>query len=900
MADYTSDNLTVLQGLEAVRKRPGMYIGSTSESGLHHLVYEVVDNSIDEAMAGHCKVVKVVIHKDGSVSVEDDGRGIPTEVHPKYNMSGVEVALTKLHAGGKFNNDTYKVSGGLHGVGVSVVNALSTKLIVEVIRGGKQHVAEFKLGKTTKPLTITGDATGHGTKVIFYPDPDIFKDTITFDFSTLSNRLRELAFLNSGVKIVITDERSDKEKEFYYEGGIGEYVKYLNQGKQTLHEPIFLKNNKDHVDLEVSIQYTTTFNEMVHSFVNNINTREGGTHLSGFKTALTRTLNNYGEKNNLLKGDKLGSDDSREGLTAIISIKIPEPQFEGQTKAKLGNSEVKGLVDSLVTTGLSTFLEENPGVGRLVIEKALSAKKARDAARKARELIRRKSILESTSLPGKLADCQEKSPEKSEIFIVEGDSAGGCFSGDAKVALADGRDLSFKELVKEHGEGKKNYCYTLDKNNGVKIALIEHPRITKKGTEVLKVILDNGKEIICTPDHKFRTAIGNYIEAKNLDKNISLAPLYRKKSEKGGRITIEGYEMVFDSFRNNWVFTHVLADKFNTKNNVYSVSDGSHKHHMDFNKLNNNPGNIVRMRKEALSKTYFHKSMSLMKLLLEEDRLKDYDKVRVESKDKSLLKSETIAKNYFDDCIEAMNLAVSCYNHKIKEIIPMTERMDVYDLEVKETHNFALAAGVFVHNSAKQGRSREFQAILPLRGKILNVERSRLGKVIANNEISNIITALGTSIADEFDIDKIRYHKIVIMCDADSDGNHIATLLLTFFYRYMRDIIEKGYLYKAQPPLYLIKKGNTSRYAYTENQKLEIVKEMGDKLSIQRYKGLGEMNPEQLWDTTMAPDRRVLRQITIEDAALADQMFSVLMGDEVEPRRNFIQDNAKEVINLDV
>lgn len=626
-SDYDSENLQVLEGLEAVRKRPGMYIGSTSESGLHHLVYELVDNSVDEAMAGHCTKIFVIIRKDGSVTVRDNGRGIPTQIHQKYNMSGVEVALTKLHAGGKFDKDSYKVSGGLHGVGVSVVNALSTLLIAKVRREGKLHVARFEKGITKQSLTVEGETTETGTSITFFPDPEIFTQTVVFDYVTLSSRLRELAFLNKGLFIKIKDERSDKEAEYHYEGGIVEYVKHLNRGKSLLHEPIYLKQERDNMELEVSIQYTTTYNEMVHSFVNNINTKEGGTHLSGFKTALTRTLNNHGEKSKILKDEKLSSEDVREGLTAIISLKIPEPQFEGQTKTKLGNSEVKGVVDSLVSSGLSVFLEETPAVARAILEKALSAAKAREAARKARELIRRKSILESNSLPGKLADCQEKNPEKAEIFIVEGDSAGG---------------------------------------------------------------------------------------------------------------------------------------------------------------------------------------------------------------------------------------------------------------------------------SAKQGRSREFQAILPLRGKILNVERSRLHKIIANNEISNIITALGAGIAEEFDISKLRYHKIVIMCDADSDGNHIATLLLTFFFRHLKGIIEQGYLYKAQPPLYQIKKGNSSRYAYTENEKLVVVKEMGDKLNIQRYKGLGEMNPDQLWDTTMDPAQRVLNRITIEDAALADEMFNVLMGDEVEPRRAFIQENATTVVNLDV
>ena len=633
--DYSAENITVLSGLDAVRKRPGMYIGSTGPKGLHHLVYEVVDNSIDEAMAGRCSEIKVIIHKDGSLSVLDDGRGIPTGIHPQYGVSALEVVMTKLHAGGKFDKDSYKVSGGLHGVGVSCVNALSIKLEVTVYRDGKIYTQTYERGVPQGPVKIIGDTDKHGTLVKFYPDAEIFKETTVFSFDVLASRLRELAFLNKGVRIILHDERSDDESQqnvnFYFEGGLVSFVDWLDENVNSLHDVIYLQKAKDNIELELAMQYTENYSEKIFSFVNNINTYEGGTHVSGLKTALTRVFNSYSEKNIKSKSGpvKLSSEDVREGLTCVISVRVPEPQFEGQTKTKLGNSEVKGIVDSLVTQGLSTFLEENPKVARAIIEKSLLAAKAREAARKARELTRRKSVLESSSLPGKLADCSERDPSKTEIYLVEGDSAGG---------------------------------------------------------------------------------------------------------------------------------------------------------------------------------------------------------------------------------------------------------------------------------SAKQGRNREFQAILPLKGKILNVEKARLAKALANNEILTLITALGTGIGDEFDIEQLRYHKIIIMTDSDVDGSHITTLLLTFFYRYMRPLIENGFVYDSMPPLYKIQKGNAKFYALNDDEKEKFLSELGgeDKVNIQRYKGLGEMNPEQLWETTMNPETRKLKRIEIEDAVEADRTFHMLMGDEVDLRRAFIERNALKVKNLDI
>jgi DNA gyrase subunit B len=633
---YTSRQIQVLKGLEAVRKRPGMYIGSTAARGLHHLVYEVVDNSIDEAMAGHCSEIGVIVSADGVVQVTDDGRGIPVDIHPTENVPGVEVALTTLHAGGKFDKQSYKVSGGLHGVGVSVVNALSEWLEVEIRRDGHVWTQRFERGLKTSDLKKGAKVKETGTRVAFHPDPEIFTE-LDYSFDTLASRLRELAYLNAGVRIVLRDERPEETREdvYHFEGGIVEFIGYLRGAKTPLHdEIIYLSGSQDDTEIELAMQYTDGYNENTFTFVNNINTHEGGTHLSGFKAALTRTINTYAQKNSLLKkGDPgLSGDDVREGLTAVLSVKVMEPQFEGQTKTKLGNSEVRGIVESLVNEHLGNWLEENPSSSRRVIDKAVQAARAREAARKARDLTRKRSALETGILPGKLADCSISDASISELYIVEGDSAGG---------------------------------------------------------------------------------------------------------------------------------------------------------------------------------------------------------------------------------------------------------------------------------TAKQGRDRGFQAILPLRGKILNVEKARIDKILSNEEIRAMITAIGTSIGDEFDLESARYHKIVIMTDADVDGAHIRTLLLTFFFRQMPQLIDAGYVYIAQPPLFRIKRGKQEVYCYSEQEREEIVAQLngekkGGSISVQRYKGLGEMNADQLWDTTMNPEKRTLLRVTIDEATEAALLFEQLMGEEVQPRREFIEQNARYVKNLDV
>ena len=889
-SSYTAKDIQVLEGLEPVRKRPGMYIGSTGIEGIHHLIWEVVDNGLDEAIAGYCDKIEIVLLPDNKIRVTDNGRGIPVEKHPQTKKSTLETVMCTLHAGGKFGGDSYKVSGGLHGVGVSVVNALSKHLKAEVCRDGSRYVQEYSKGKAKANVKKDGKCKQTGTVITFDPDPEVFKD-IRYKWLKILKRLREQAYLTKGVKIIIKDEREDKIKDysFYFEGGIVSYVKYLNRDQSLKHENIFYVS-KEHKDIlvEVAFQYTNDMQGYEESFANNINTGEGGMHLTGFKTAMTRTFNDYARKNNFLKSsdENLSGEDVREGLTAVISIKLKEPQFEGQTKSRLGNPEARTAVESIVADGLEEFLEKHPQDARSIMEKNILAAKARQAAKVARETVIRKGVLNGLALPGKLSDCSSRNPEESELYILEGDSAGGCFSGDTKVALADGRDISFKELIKEDKKNKKNYCYTIKKDGSIGIEQIRNIRKTKKNTKVIKVILDDGEEIICTPDHKFMLKNGKYKEAKDLTIKDSLMPLYRKLSKKEKRITIEGYEMIWNpnpiSLKHEWVFTHLLSDEYNLKNQVYSEKDNSHKHHIDFNK------------------TYYNKTIKFLKNVYDKyGDLEKYDDLR--NKDKGLLKFSTFCNRFFKGDENAVYEAVKNYNHKIKKIIRIRKKIDVYDLEVKGTHNFALSSSVFVHNSAKMGRDRKTQAILPLRGKILNVEKARLDRALSSKEIRALVVALGTAIAEEFDIEKLRYHRVIIMTDADVDGSHIRTLLLTLFFRYFIEIIEKGYLYIAQPPLYRIKKGKQIEYGYTEDDKEKILSKMGgENINIQRYKGLGEMNPEELWETTMDPANRVMKQVQIEDAKEADRIFDVLMGDEVAPRKKFIQTHAKKAKNLDI
>ena len=690
--DYGAQQIQVLEGLDPVRKRPGMYIGTTGPRGLHHLVYEVVDNSIDEALAGYCTHIEVDIQSDGSVSVTDNGRGIPTDTHPTTGKSALETVMTVLHAGGKFGGGGYKVSGGLHGVGVSVVNALSEWVEVTVWREKKVHNQRYERGVPIGDLAVKAEKDHDtGTSVHFLPDLEIFSNGIEFDYTTLAGRLKELAYLNAGVKITFSDYRPEEPRieTYVYEGGIKEYVAYMNREKQPLHQDIiYVNQERDGVQVEVALQWCVdAFSDNLLGFANNIRTVDGGTHLEGLKTVLTRTMNTVARKRNKIKENEsnLGGENVREGLTGVISVKVPEPEFEGQTKTKLGNTEVRGIVDSLVGEVLNEYLEFNPQVADSIIEKAVQAYKAAEAARRARELVRRKSVLESSPLPGKLADCSTRDPQESEIFLVEGDSAGGCFHGDTLVALADGRSLSFKELVREQHEGKENFCYTIRQDGTVGVERIIHPRITKVKAQVIEVTLDNGESLICTPDHRFMLRDGSYKAAAWLTSDDLLKSFGRDRLENSQqKINLDRYQTVW-------------TPQSNYQSAVATLQ-----------------------RKES-----------------------------------SL---ETITENY-----------------RVVSIKWLEETYDVYDIEVPHTHNFALASGVFVHNSAKQGRDRRFQAILPLRGKILNIEKTDDAKIYKNNEIQSLITALGLGIrGEEFNAEQLRYHRIVIMSVAGDEPTLVA------------------------------------------------------------------------------------------------------------------------------
>ncbi|MBK9711020.1 MAG: DNA topoisomerase (ATP-hydrolyzing) subunit B [Kouleothrix sp.] len=1068
-SDYTASRIQVLEGLEAVRKRPGMYIGPTDINGLHHMIREVVDNSVDEALAGYADHIDIIIHNDGSVTVSDNGRGIPVDLHPTKKVSGLELAATVLHAGGKFDSDSYKVSSGLHGVGLSVVNALSTWMRIEVRNGsGTLYMQEYHTGKPVGPVHPVGSAEGRGTTVNFMPDDTIFKDGIDYNFRSMVQRFREMAYLTKGLRFHIADERDGSEVNFYFEGGIRSYVRHLNKEKSVLHKlPFYVERDSNGVAVEVALQYTEAYDtDSIYAFANNINNTDGGSHLTGFRNGLTRVINSYARGKGLLKENEanLTGDDVREGLTAVISVKLQDPQFSSQTKEKLVSPEATSAVSSVFGDAFNTWLEESPADAKRVIEKCVSAARTRLAVQKVRETAR-KSAMEGFSLPGKLADCSDTNPARCEIYIVEGDSAGGCFSGDTRVALADGRALSFEEIVAEQAAGKDHFCYTIRNDGTIGIERIVNPRVTRRGAEVVRVTLDNGETLVCTPDHRFMLRDGSYRPAADLTGGDSLMPLYRKLSDRReSGITIDGYEMAWNPRSDSWLFTHTLADWYNRWHGVYVEADGDHCHHIDFNKRNNNPTNIQRLpadvhlalhrehvgrtlhrpdvvekcraihqsdefraamsermrqpgtrrviseqaqaqwadeeyraymgekwrefyatneayrqqnaeqlaraqreywaseanrqaqservqhyfaanpearatladlakaqwqddtllawrsektkeqwtpefrarRKAALNQTYYRKTVAALRQYVQEGALDldAYQAYRRQAGDKSLLRFDTFCQRYFDGDQARAYETVANYNHRVVSVEQLDERLDVYDIEVPHTHNFALASGVFVHNSAKQGRDRRFQAILPLRGKILNVEKSRLDKMLSNNEVRTLITAIGASVGDQFDLTKLRYHRIVIMTDADVDGSHIRTLLLTFFFRYMRPIITSGHLYIAQPPLFSIKHTKEMKYVYTDAERdtylNTLPKETRDKVHIQRYKGLGEMNAEQLWETTMNPLNRTMGQVTLEDAQQADETFTMLMGDLVPPRKRFIQTHALEVRNLDI
>ncbi len=832
MSDYTAEQIQVLEGLEAVRKRPAMYVqGGTGIDGYHQLLTEVIDNAIDECLAGYANTVEVILHPDGSASVIDNGRGVPVDIMKKEGKPAVEVIYTVLHAGGKFDSAAYKVSGGLHGVGASVVNALSELLEVEVRREGKVHKITFSRGNVSMPLQVIGTYEGQsGTKVSFLPDHNIFKEVTAFDFSRIRKRLKELSYLTGGVKIIFRDLRGEpKHETFQEEGGVAAFADSLAKDENRLYEkPLLLQGISEDIEVEVGLQHTTSYGQTILCYANMITNRDGGTPLTGFKTAYTRTLNNYAKAKNIIKkGEPTPTgDDFLEGIHCVISVKLGDPQFESQAKVKLLNPEAQGATHTVIYEKFNEILEENPQIGKAIIEKAVNAAKAREAARKARELVRRANPLENDDLPGKLADCQSEDPSVSELYIVEGISAGGCFSGDTKVSLADRRVLSFRELVQEQKEGKSHLGYTIDQNGAMCMEQLLNARITKTNVNVVKLTLDNGELITVTPDHLFMLANGQYKPVSELaiDDLLMPTPFFYKESTQS--------LCVWNADSSAW-----------QEQSEIEIPIGS------------SVENYLK-RKESISKP---------------------------------------ADNYTRHLIKIENLQ---------------EKIDVYDVEVPKTHNFALASGVFVHNSAKGGRERRFQAILPLRGKVLNVEKAGITKILKNAEIRAMVAAIGTGIEGDmgisednhFDLEALRYHRVIIMADADVDGSHIRTLILTFFYRYMRPLIENGYLYIAQPPLFGVSFGRekTPTYIYSDGDLQTLLNDNKNrKANIQRYKGLGEMNADELWHTTMNPETRILKKVTIEDAFEATEAFEMLMGSEVPPRRAFIEQNA-HLAQLDV
>jgi len=965
--EYTADTIRLLEGVEHVRTRPAMYIGDTGPNGLHHLLFEVVDNSIDEVLAGHATEIWVTLNPDKTVTVRDNGRGIPADTNKQTGLSGVELAMTKLNAGGKFGGGGYKVSGGLHGVGLSCVNFLSAWCEAVIEQRGKKYKLRCVQGvPKPKGLKEIGPSDSHGTTITWLADTEIFGD-YTYKPEIFESRIRNTCYLNREVTIHFHDKLTGAEPvTYHYQRGIAELVDHLNENKNDTKNEFgptiyFLKKRED-VQVEIALQYNKSYSETVLSFANNVHTKEGGTHLSGFRTALTRVINQYARKSGALKekDTNLSGDDVREGLTAVISVRLFKPQFEGQTKAKLGNSEVEGIVNSIMGEGLTQFLEENPAVGKKIIDKALTAQRARDAARKAADLIKRQSSLENSNLPGKLADCTERDPKKCELFLVEGDSAGGCFLYSTLLKLANGDYKTIQELAEDWDKGITHFGYATNENGDVRIVPLIEPRLTKRQAALVEVELDNGERIRCTPDHPFRLRDGSYRPAADLAAGESLMPLKVRQTERGEPIG-RGYEMVWMNGQQKWVHTHHLADLYNLHAGIYASQSGNVRHHKNFNKRDNDPRNIERIlwreenpehtdkivagfrkawqepdkkanilnglagwregtsaeeRGQKIRDGHKMKALRLLSAALKEadkaDTRTAYDRLRSEGSP-TAPRYDTILQRHYAGNESEMLQAAANYNCKVAAVHALEETGDVYDLTVDKYHNFALASGVFVHNSAKQGRDRRYQAILPLRGKIINTSKAALDKTLENNEVRSLITALGIGIkvdsdgddegesSSKFDMSKLRYDRIIIMTDADVDGDHIRTLLLTFFFSYMQPLIEQGHVYIAQPPLYSIKSGKDTRlYARSEEERDRMVKELKRKdVQVGRFKGLGEMNAQELFETTLNIESRSLARVTLEDANAAAEMFSILMSDKVEPRKQFIIKYAREVSNVD-
>jgi DNA gyrase subunit B len=1067
---YTSADFQYLEGLEPVRNMPAMYIGGVDKTGLHHLVWEIVDNAVDEYINGFADEIKVILHKSGdALSVVDSGRGIPVDPHPKYKIPGLELILTKLHAGAKFGeSDAYFRTGGRHGVGSSVVNALSRKLVATVRRDGFEWQQTFKRGKPTTELNQLRPFRGHGTTMYFEPDPEIFKTTY-FDPDLIRQRLEDMAYVHSGLKIVFEREDTKDSFDLSHPGGIPEFLDRLvkETGRDPVTETAFTLARDNGEKMEVALRWTEATDEVFRSYANGIRTAAGGTHENGFKGAIVKAVRNYIETHSIKTKDvTITAEDIREGAVGIVSVFLRKPDFQGQTKEKLLNPDMTAAVDGWMRPALEAWLNSNRSAADQIIGRIVLAARARAASRQAVDEVKRKSSgSRRLNLPGKLADCSVKSREDSELFLVEGDSAGGCFAGDTQVALADGRNLTFEAIVEEQARGIEHFCYTIRNDGKIGLERFINARKTRADAEVVRVTLDNNEQILCTPDHLFMVPGGAYRQADQLAGD-SLQPLYRKLSdmtEPG--ITIDGYEMVWDHQSQQWLFTHMLADWYNRWQGVYPKDAGEHCHHLDFNKRNNNPTNLLRLSKEdhlalhcehvartlhrpdviekcrllrqtvefrasmsermkrtetrhilsenaraqweddeyksymmekwlafyesneeyqqqnaqqlfeaqerywsseenrevqaervrrhfeehpearaalaalakiewedeellawrrektrqqwtpsfrakrkaALHRTYFRKTIAALRDFLDQDgliNLTAYDEHRRATRDKTLLRFQTFCKRYFSDDPQAALTAVRNFNHRIVRVERLSNRLDVYDAEVPGTHNFALASGVFVHNSAKQGRDNKRQAVLPLRGKILNAEGLALGKVLNNQELKDLVTALGTSVGEKFDLSGLRYGKIILLMDADADGNHITTLILAFFFRHMTELIRKGHVYLAQPPLYRINVGKETYWARDDAHKEEILAGLRSnaKVEVSRFKGLGEMDADELKATTLDPKKRTLLQVRIDSNLEADKVFVELLGKDPQHRYRFIMEQAVRaaVEDLDV
>lgn len=965
---YGADDLTHLEGLEAVRKRPGMYIGSTASRGINHLFAEVVDNSTDEGVAGHASRVGVTLHADGSVQVDDDGRGIPTGVHAKSGLSGVELVLTRLHAGGKFGGSGYKTSGGLHGVGASAVNALSHRFDVTVKRDGKVHEMSFAHGlpgvfdgagpkaKFTRQSGLRvarkmkrGESTG--TSIRYWYDSRYFEQGAALDVDDVRSKLRHTAFLVPGVTYVLRHAGDDEigEETFHFPNGLADMVDFLTPasdkpvsgiliatGEGTYRENAADENGvmrskvERRAEVEVALRWGTGYERTVESFTNTIRNVHGGTHRKGFDRAMLKSVQDAVSKTRGLlkpKEDPPTLEDVLEGMTAVIHVRIPEPQFTSQTKDELSTAGITKVIQAVVESHVKAWTEnrKTKTEAKTVLQKVVDAGRVRLAQKQQKDAARRKTALEGAAMPPKLVDCRTTGVSRSELFLVEGDSALGCFTGDTMIPLASGESRSFAQLADDWARGVTHFGYASNKAGRTVVAPLVEPRLTKRNAPLVRVTLDNGDSIRCTPDHLFRLRDGSYRRADALAAGDSLLPLYRSVSSKSAGDKLEGYERVWMNDRSEWVYTHYLADAYNLRHGLDTAENGNVRHHIDVNKRNNDPRNLRRMtweevqagrrryvrsvpRAERVAAQNEGRRVAALRRVAQLSAVPDlklaasYDELRLRTA-RTGLRFDSLIEYYGGGDYSRLREAAALVNHGVVSVEPLTETADVYDLTVEGYHNFALEAGVFVHNSARMARVSEYQALLPLRGKILNVQKASLGDTLKNAEIASIVQVLGAGTGRTFDTSVLRYGRVILMADADVDGSHIRTLLITLFAKYMRPVIEEGRLYAAMPPLHkVVTKGRNpeTRFTFSQREMEETIAEFekaGKQIvtPVPRFKGLGEMDADELWDTTMNPATRSVRRITIDDAEAAEQALELLMGEKVEPRRNWLVESAARV-----